>query len=987
MRQMLIGPWEIFLTACCAVVLASSMLMVPVAGWAQQLSGSGLEKLIQGLTESWGPRGVTGPNVRRSSSRQDERFRVQLDAEVKKENLEKQLLKTRVMSADLPVIQRYCRGKISDSDTAILTIRKKFSRLERDFCRRANQILLQIGYDIFQADALFKELGGGVIQDSYVLGIGDELDVNFRGRKSGNVIAAVDHEGRVIIEELPPIHAVGLTFGEFRGVLIGLAKRALIGTEVFVALGAVRSVSVTVAGEVNNPGVYRTNSVSTILDAIALSGGARKTASLRRIQLRRGEQIFWIDLYELLFETGSSHRITLRDGDQVVVPVVGLTVAITGNVRRGGIFELAEGQKSITIGGLLKLAGGVIRPRGNVFSQMTFDKMGRQQIVDRATETAPIRDGDIVDVSYQEDIQIGSVELVGHVRLPGRRALESTPTVSSLVRGFTSFHDDPYFLLAALETTDPATRARQFFPINLQRIIAGQQDFSFRDGDRLIVLGREDIEFLTSGLVQHIIRTSLNPASRPSKIRKKPVARQAVPEILQSGSRPPSELGSDIIASSVDWNSASVGLVRKSLVQESLNQLLISGDLNLDQAKIRLIQEKLSSSSRLACAGIELLERIIQSARPERFATAVQGLKGGGLEKAQILRPCPPLFNTFPGLLPFLLEHVVAVRGEVRAPGLYPVADATPMISIVSVAGGPTRDADLKRVEMLHYAAGEIAAGARTIDLTQQQTAEQVRVEPGDSLRFNAIFSDRDTGPVLLSGEFIRPGLYDIRRGERLSQVIERAGGLTPQAYPYGALFLRERVKRAQRAAMRRAAQDLNSAAIFAAGRKGVAANSLVALRELTQEIASAEPLGRVVIDADPTVLQVRRELDVVLEPGDRLHMPKRPSSILVIGDVLNPGALQFVAGTKVGDYISQAGGFQQSADSDRTFLVYPNGVAQPVAISPWNYNPIMVPPGSTVMVPKDPAPLDIFAFAKDLTSLISQMALTAASLAVISDN
>ncbi|MDP6069645.1 MAG: hypothetical protein QGG75_20680, partial [Alphaproteobacteria bacterium] len=172
MRQMLIGPWEIFLTACCAVVLASSMLMVPVAGWAQQLSGSGLEKLIQGLTNSRGPRGVTGPNVR-SSSRQDERFRVQLDAKTKKENLEKQLLKTRVMSADLPVIQRYCRGKISDSDTAILTIRKKFSRLERDFCRRANQILLQIGYDIFQADALFKELGGGVIQDSYVLGIGD----------------------------------------------------------------------------------------------------------------------------------------------------------------------------------------------------------------------------------------------------------------------------------------------------------------------------------------------------------------------------------------------------------------------------------------------------------------------------------------------------------------------------------------------------------------------------------------------------------------------------------------------------------------------------------------------------------------------------------------------------------------------------------------------------------------------------------------------
>jgi hypothetical protein len=161
----------------------------------------------------------------------------------------------------------------------------------------------------------------------------------------------------------------------------------------------------------------------------------------------------------------------------------------------------------------------------------------------------------------------------------------------------------------------------------------------------------------------------------------------------------------------------------------------------------------------------------------------------------------------------------------------------------------------------------------------------------------------------------------------------------------------------------------------------------LIALQDLTEEISNTESVGRVVIEADPIALQVRPELDTVLEPGDKIYMPKRPNSVLVIGDILNPGALQFVAGTKVDQYVQQAGGLQISADEDRMFLVFPNGVAKPVSVSVWNYNPVRVPPGSTVVVPKDPVPMNIFEFAKDMTTLLSQMAITAASLAVIGNN
>jgi hypothetical protein len=72
----------------------------------------------------------------------------------------------------------------------------------------------------------------------------------------------------------------------------------------------------------------------------------------------------------------------------------------------------------------------------------------------------------------------------------------------------------------------------------------------------------------------------------------------------------------------------------------------------------------------------------------------------------------------------------------------------------------------------------------------------------------------------------------------------------------------------------------------------------VLALQQVGRQLETVEALGRVVIEADPTVLQVRPELDVVLEPGDRIYMPKRPNFVSIIGDVLNPGALQFLPGT-----------------------------------------------------------------------------------------
>ena len=158
----------------------------------------------------------------------------------------------------------------------------------------------------------------------------------------------------------------------------------------------------------------------------------------------------------------------------------------------------------------------------------------------------------------------------------------------------------------------------------------------------------------------------------------------------------------------------------------------------------------------------------------------------------------------------------------------------------------------------------------------------------------------------------------------------------------------------------------------------------MLAVRELANTIRQTEAIGRVVVEADPTVLQVKAQLDTVLEAGDRLVMPKRPNHVTVSGEVLSPGAIQFRAGNTVDKYIEAAGGVSRVSDDGRTFVVFPNGEAKPVSVSSWNFTSVQIPPGSTIVVPRDPKPFDTMAFTISIADILSKLAITAASVAVI---
>ncbi|WP_368415364.1 SLBB domain-containing protein [Falsiroseomonas sp.] len=391
-----------------------------------------------------------------------------------------------------------------------------------------------------------------------------------------------------------------------------------------------------------------------------------------------------------------------------------------------------------------------------------------------------------------------------------------------------------------------------------------------------------------------------------------------------------------------------------------------------------------------ACPALTMLAIAARSA-PARFAHA----RGAGFP--DIGAPgCPAIFQDHPPLLAFLLDTAVLLTGEVKQPGLYPVQDDTGLDLLLAAAGGVTDGADLSAVELAREPTeqGEAIPLTRLLIDLRSRNFRAVRLSPRDVVRIPRGFTDRETGPVTLVGEVLRPGAYDIRRGERLSELLQRAGGLTPQAYAYGTVFTREAVRLRQQDGFARAARDIETSLLSVAagqanagglGQRPDLGGLVAAGRELANTLRQAQAAGRMVVEANPVILAARPDLDVLLEPGDLIVIPKRPTEVTVVGSVLNPGSLQFQSGWRATDYVRAAGGTQRFADTSRAFVVLPNGQSAPAGLSGWQAGGPPVPPGSLVVVPQDPSPFETRGLIRDLTAILGQVTISAAALAVIS--
>ena len=257
------------------------------------------------------------------------------------------------------------------------------------------------------------------------------------------------------------------------------------------------------------------------------------------------------------------------------------------------------------------------------------------------------------------------------------------------------------------------------------------------------------------------------------------------------------------------------------------------------------------------CPALEGLVRIINSERSSRFLkafTAESARNGQSSKQLFDEASCPDVFRQAPRALQYLLEESVAVYGEVRRPGLYPVAPDTPLSLLVETAGGLSNESDASNIEYVSYQDALKTGSSHyvTIDLKQPASAA-LAVNPGDLFNFKARYLGQEVGTVRLSGEFKFPGSYGILRGERLSQLMKRAGGLTANSYPYGAVFTRTSARIAEEESYRRAASDLQEAAVTALTSGALGKDAQISaqfLATVSQKLQDAKAVGRVVIEA-----------------------------------------------------------------------------------------------------------------------------------------
>ncbi len=255
--------------------------------------------------------------------------------------------------------------------------------------------------------------------------------------------------------------------------------------------------------------------------------------------------------------------------------------------------------------------------------------------------------------------------------------------------------------------------------------------------------------------------------------------------------------------------------------------------------------------------------------------------------------------------------------------------------------------------------------------LLSHDNSQNLELRPGDVV---TIFSQADfavpsaqqTKQVRIEGEIAMAGVYSVRPGESLRQVVARAGGLTKNAYLYGAQFTRESTRREQQKRyndfLDQLEREINEAASNLSSRvtspqqAATAQTSLASQRDLVDRLRKTSLNGRIVLDMSPSAQGVISLPDLPLENGDRLYVPARPATVNVIGDVFEQASFLYENDYRTGDYLKKAGGTSRSADSSHMFVIRADGsVVSRHFTSPLfakSFDALPMSPGDTLIVP-----------------------------------
>ncbi len=758
---------------------------------------------------------------------------------------------------------------------------------------------LHFGYDIFDQDpGLFQSASVGFVDPDYLIGPGDEIIVMLWGETQFRQVLTVNREGFIFMQEIGQIFVNGLNLSLLESKLFKVLSQSYASlntqgrkatTFLDVSLGNLRPLRIQVLGEVVQPGAYVVSPSATLFSSLYYFNGPTVLGSLRDIRLIRGNKIISsIDFYDYLLTGERPNDQRLQLDDVIFIPKRKKTVTINGEVNRPGIYEMKPDE---TLNDLIKIAAGLkitaYTDRAQIDRIVPFeerDNLDMDRIVLdvdlnmilNAADDFELKDGDIVDVFSVFELRQNYAKISGAITRPGNYELSDLTKLSDIIKKADGLTGDAY------NKRIDILRTKKDFTKKLIKI-----DLNDELNNDIILQSLDEIKvYGMSNMVPENYVTINGHVKNPGRYRLDENMR-LYDLIFQAGGFLDEKFIKETYLGRLD-------IIRFNQKRDS--QYIIPIDLG------SLIENQNQNHNLLLNADDEV-----------------------------VIYPNSTFKST----------ETVNIDGSVNSPGSYVLKKNMCLKDLILEAGGIINDVHRYRVEIARINPLEAVKGTSVkiyrfeIENDNEVFKYSKETNKNDDLEFLlAKYDNISIRPdpyfnlqrkVNVEGAVYYPGTYMIlNENERLSSVIERAGGLKENAFAIGSNFTRDN-------------NDIK-------------------------------------IDIEKILKKPNSKHDIRLQHEDQIRIAYQPNLLEIIGEISAPGFYKFNKGQRVRDIINSAGGLTPRAEIDDIFITYPNGLSK-------KYKGIFKNPrvidGSVITVGKklDEEPFNATEYAKDVTTIIANLA------------
>lgn len=344
------------------------------------------------------------------------------------------------------------------------------------------------GSDLFTKDNLTFEPNLQIpTPRNYLIGTGDQINIDLYGYSDANFKLKVSTEGTIRIPNSGPVKIAGLSFEDaqqkIKSQLAKIYPQIASGkTAVQISLGQIRSIRVTLVGEIRQPGTYTLSSLATIANALYVSGGPNRIGSYRNIELvRNGKIVSTFDLYDFLMKGDLTKNTRLEDEDIIRVSPYEERVYLNGAIKRKAIYEAKKGE---TLQQLLTIGGGINELGYKDFVRVVRIGKNQKEIITVSADQFNrflLQSGDSCYIDYVSNRFKNRVMIEGAVFHPGAYSADNYPTLKDL--------------LAIAGITEEAYQTRAILSRRSDNYIPQMMDFNVADilqGKNNITLQKED---------------------------------------------------------------------------------------------------------------------------------------------------------------------------------------------------------------------------------------------------------------------------------------------------------------------------------------------------------------------------------------------------------------------------------------------------------------------------------------------------------------